>query len=149
MKRLVAFISALFFIFVLLISCGTTKNTAIDDGSTNSKIVAEKSPELELSFSNLVIELESNPTTGFSWDCEIVNSEVVEIISDTYRQNPAPESMVGVGGTQIFVFKCKQSGESEIIFTYRRSWEGGETAEIRKARIDVDSNLQGNVKFLD
>jgi inhibitor of cysteine peptidase len=128
MKKSLSFLA--FVLFVLAFSsCGTTRSAG----------VAASSP--------ICVELASNPTTGFSWSCEIENPAVVEIISDSYEQNPAPEGMVGVGGVQTFVLACKQSGVSALTFTYRRPWEGGETAETRHARIVVDKNLHGELEF--
>lgn len=112
-----------------LSSCGTTRSANVEKSSS------------------VQVELSSNPTTGFSWACEIENPAVVEILSDSYKQNPAPKGMVGVGGVQTFVFACKQSGISALTFTYRRPWKGGETAEIRHAKIVVDDGLHGVVEF--
>ena len=119
-------------------SCGTTKS------ATTNNANSEKT-----STSTVQVELPSNPTTGFSWACEIENPAVAEILSDTYKQDSAPERMVGVGGIQTFVFECKQGGSSGLTFTYRRPWEGGETAEVRHAQIVVDKNLHGEVRFSD
>ena len=128
MKKLLPLLAFALFI-IAFSSCGTTRSANLTAPSP------------------ICVEFSSNPTTGFSWSCEIENSAVVEIISDSYKQNPAPEGMVGVGGVQTFVFACKQSGISALTFTYRRPWEGGETAEIRHAQIVVDKNLHGELEF--
>ena len=121
----------------ILLSCGTTKSAA----SAEKTVVIDDN--------TLVIELDSNPTTGFSWECEIANPAIAEIVSDTYEQATAPNGMVGVGGTQTFVFACKQTGSTGLTFVYRRSWQGGETAEIRRAQIIVNDKLKGEVKFFE
>ena len=97
----------------------------------------------------VIIGLDANQTTGFSWTCELSNPVIAEIISDTYEQDPAPEGMVGVGGTQSFVFDCKQTGLTDLTFTYRRPGEDGEIAEIRYAQLLVDENLQGEFRFFE
>lgn len=123
-------------LIMALASCGTTRSANV-----------EKSSRPQVESSSVQVELSSNPTTGFSWACEIENPAVVEILSDSYKQNPAPKGMVGVGGVQTFVFACKQSGISALTFTYRRPWKGGDTAEIRHAKIVVDDSLHGVVEF--
>ena len=90
-----------------------------------------------------------NNERTLSWTCELSNPVIAEIISDTYEQDPAPEGMVGVGGTQSFVFDCKQTGLTDLTFTYRRPGEDGEIAEIRYAQLLVDENLQGEFRFFE
>ena len=95
----------------------------------------------------LAVSLKSNPTTGFSWECSIEDGSIAKIASDTYKQDSAPKDMVGVGGLQTFVIKCVKEGTTDITFTYRRPWKGGETGETRRAKLSVDEKLRGTLNF--
>ena len=93
--------------------------------------------------------LPSNPSTGFSWECGIADTAIAEVASTSYAQDAAPDGMAGAGGTETFVFACKAEGSTELTFTYRRPWEGGETAEVRHATLTVDARLIGSVTFAE
>ncbi|MFC1570769.1 protease inhibitor I42 family protein, partial [Candidatus Omnitrophota bacterium] len=70
----------------------------------------------------LKIELESNPTTGYSW--EIAGFAGSDVLGRTGKYEYKPDSdRVGSGGVQIFKFKAKEKGSAKIIFEYRRPWE--------------------------
>jgi len=74
----------------------------------------------------LVVTLESNPTTGFSWALvSISNTSVVMNVSDEYIPNPTPtgEPIVGSGGEEIWTFAPQAAGTSTIEMEYMRSWE--------------------------
>ncbi|MCR5724102.1 MAG: protease inhibitor I42 family protein [Treponema sp.] len=94
-----------------------------------------------------IISLESNPSTGFSWACEIANPAVAELEDIVYKGNAASEKIAGAGGYEHFVFTCKQPGSTGLTFTYRRPWKGGEIAEVRRAQLIVDDRLNGKVTF--
>ncbi len=69
-----------------------------------------------------IIALESNPTTGYSWQAEFDDS-VLKLVESKYERTPAEEGMVGVGGTQSFEFQALKEGKAEVTMIYKRSWE--------------------------
>ncbi len=74
------------------------------------------------------VVLSENPTTGFMWNATL--SAGLELLSSDYRQDEAPEGMVGVGGHRTWVIVAKDIGEQKFSALYRRSWEnvtGNET----------------------
>ena len=99
---------------------GTTTVYAEDSGSTIEMTVG----------GTLVITLESNPTTGFSWALVANSDETVvgevdhEYVADETGETP----MVGSGGVENWTFKALAKGESTISMEYSRPWEGGEKA---------------------
>ena len=93
------------------------------------------------------VSLDANPSTGFSWRCEVANPAVADLSDSEYVQDPAPEGMVGVGGKETFFFTCKQPGSTGLTFTYRRPWQGGETAQVRRAQLVVDDDLKAKITF--
>ena len=129
---------SIFFVIAAILgfsACSSTKyEPAKESVSSNGKTVT--------------VSLRSNPTTGFSWECAIQNPEVAKVTSDSYKQDKTPRGMLGVGGIQTFVLNCVGEGRTEITFTYRRPWEGGDTAQVRNAVLSVDKNLRGTLDFV-
>ncbi len=69
------------------------------------------------------IVLESNPTTGYSWQ-ESYDDTMLELVAKTYEPGEgAQQGLVGAGGTEHFRFKALKAGETEITLTYKRPWE--------------------------
>lgn len=82
-----------------------------------------------------VISLDSNPTTGYSWDfSRPPDPGVVELLDASYL--PSGERRVGAGGRQVWTFRATGPGEAVIELAYFRSWEKG-TAPARKAVFTV------------
>ena len=69
------------------------------------------------------VSLDANATTGYAWSCA-VDGDAVKLTEDRYVTAPA-KGMVGVGGTQIYVFEAVKPGLVTITFTYGRAWEKG------------------------
>ena len=71
-----------------------------------------------------VISLESNPTTGYSWDFSSPpDPEVVELLDAAYRPPATPR--IGAGGKQVWTFRAVGPGETGIALKYLRPWEEG------------------------
>ena len=71
----------------------------------------------------ILIALESNPTTGYSWQASF-DTTTLELIEQTYELGDyAKEGVVGAGGTELFRFKSLKNGIFTITFDYQRSWE--------------------------
>jgi inhibitor of cysteine peptidase len=86
----------------------------------------------------VTLELEGNPTTGYSWTY-IMEGEVLREVLAEYRPAPAEEGMTGRGGVFVFVFESLKPGRAELIFSYRRPWEENtEPAETRYFVFTVD-----------
>ncbi len=73
----------------------------------------------------LLLAVESNPTTGFSWQTE-QDRELFDIRS-FYVAEPQTEPVSGSGGWECFILTPKQPGAAKVSFTYSRPWEPGET----------------------
>jgi predicted secreted protein len=71
------------------------------------------------------IELESNPTTGYSWEMASVKPEGFfkdPIVSEYVRGGNNLE-LTGAGGTHIFTLKPARGGKAVLEVVYRRPWE--------------------------
>jgi inhibitor of cysteine peptidase len=68
----------------------------------------------------LVVTLESNPTTGYSWQ-PVFDSKYLEQRGETEFE---PESsLIGAGGTETFRFEAIQPGTTTLTLNYMRPWE--------------------------
>jgi inhibitor of cysteine peptidase len=74
-----------------------------------------------------VVELPSNPTTGFSWT--VAESGPLTQVGEAKYQSEAEEGVVGAGGIDAFTFKAERTGSGTLTLEYRRSWETGVAAE--------------------
>ena len=71
----------------------------------------------------ILIALESNPTTGYSWEASY-DETMLELVEETYELGEYAElGVVGAGGTELFRFRALESGEVEITMVYKRAWE--------------------------
>ncbi len=92
---------------------------------------------------NLKIELESNPTTGYSWDWRQEGPGSITLVEDSFT-GPST-SIPGAGGKQTFIFSGGTPGRVTLTFTYARPWEPSSLAPVdtKVFHYDVDSN--GNI----
>ncbi len=75
----------------------------------------------------VVITLESNPTTGYSWQMAPSDDGVlVQAGEAEFEENPRGKDMVGVGGAETLRFEAKESGQTTLELVYRRPWEKDE-----------------------
>ena len=72
----------------------------------------------------VILTLESNPTTGFSWEkTDKVDKDILKLEKNDYKQNPNPNGMVGVGGRTVIVYRALKKGKARIALTYMQPWE--------------------------
>ena len=71
----------------------------------------------------VILSLESNPTTGFSWTgVDKVDKDILKLERNDYKQNASPAGMVGVGGTTVIVYRALKKGTAKIDLTYMQPW---------------------------
>jgi inhibitor of cysteine peptidase len=73
----------------------------------------------------LMINLPSNPTTGFRWMVVKDASRVLQSMGPEVYTNPEDAGMVGSGGKSTWRFKAYQAGQDELLIQYQRPWEQG------------------------
>jgi len=104
---------------VLALVAGTGKKQILTQSQNGSKIKAVKGSEIQ-------IILDSNPTTGFSWQIMAFDSSVIRLQSqEVLHQEKNAEDTIRVGtpGKQLFRFKALQNGKTKLLLDYRRPWE--------------------------
>ncbi len=82
----------------------------------NGEILTE--PDGEIGF-----VMDENPSTGYEWEYEVSDEDVIEIMTDQYVNDPVdPDNpTTGGGGTHFFRFRTIGSGTVDIHFTLSRA----------------------------
>ena len=78
------------------------------------------------------ISLEGNPTTGYTWQAN-VESHYLAVVGQTFELN---SEAVGAGGHEVFQFRARTKGTTEISFQCRRPW-GGEPRDTRNLQVVI------------
>jgi len=104
-------LALLLLVAVLMMYPWEVKLTAADNGS-----------EIELKKGQtLVITLEANPTTGYTWEIAELDEQVLRQVGEIEFE---PESeLVGAGGGQIIRFEVIGAGQTTLKLVYHRPWE--------------------------
>jgi len=111
--------------FVLV--AGFAAGAACTGGSNNVNVDSSYSgKQVELSVGqSLVVTLESNATTGYSWAlAQNSDSSVLSKTGNKYINPPqTTPPIVGAPGVEEWTFKALKKGTSTISLGYRRPWE--------------------------
>lgn len=71
---------------------------------------------------NFTITLESNPTTGYSWQlAKPLDEKIVKLVGSEYV--PSKTDLVGAGGEENWTFLAVKKGTTRISLKYVRPWE--------------------------
>lgn len=115
MKKLLPLLVGVLLTTCLVAGCGT-----------EVKAYTDPQEEIDISPDNefvILIALDSNPTTGYSWQASY-DEAMLELVEETYELGEfAKQGLFGAGGTELFRFKALKKGEVEITMVYKRSWE--------------------------
>ena len=85
--------------------------------------------------SELILRLDANPTTGIWWSDPVYDESVLSLVSNDYLADPAPEGIVGSGGTTVMTFRALAPGTSRITSEYSRG--GGEVYDALNISVEV------------
>jgi len=95
-------------------ACGPAKEVRLgadDDG---------RQVELEAG-QTLAIGLESNPTTGYTWEVAELDEHILRQVGETEFE---PESgAIGAGGVETLRFETVSAGQTALRLVYHRPWE--------------------------
>ncbi len=121
---------------VLAAGCAVTQNAAAPVSGTLRVDASADGTAVHLKQgAELVVSLESNPSTGFDW--KVVESVPPQLTAkdDTFETSATP-GVVGAGGTRVFTYMAAVFGTGDLDLEYVRSWEKGVPPE-RSFRITV------------
>ena len=114
MKKFLVLVMASILVVGLIAGCGGGVKTYINPEKTITTSVNQE----------FVIALDSNPTTGYSWE-ESHDDSMLGLVDEEYKPDEKASGLVGAGGTQYFRFKALKTGNTEITLIYKRAWETG------------------------
>jgi inhibitor of cysteine peptidase len=112
-----------------------TTNEVNVDASFNGSETALAIGEL------FIVTLDSNKTTGYSWNLSAISdTAVIQKVSDEYI---APEQtdppLMGQGGQEVWTFEALAAGTATISMKYIRPWEAeAEPAETFEITVNVN-----------
>lgn len=98
----------------------TPATAIVNDQETNS------GSQINLSVGDqLSVTLDSNATTGYSWNLSAISdASVIAKISDEYiAPTPSDPPLAGQGGQEVWTFEALDAGTATISMQYIRPWE--------------------------
>jgi inhibitor of cysteine peptidase len=70
------------------------------------------------------ITLETNPSTGYSWEVVELNNSIIQKIGESVSEpNITEKNMVGAPVMQTFQFEAINTGQTTLKIVYHRIWE--------------------------
>ena len=87
--------------------------------------IADDGREMQLKKGQtLLVTLEGNPTTGYSWEvAEPLDEQVLRQAGEA--EFKAESEALGAGGVQILRFEAVNAGQTTLKLVYNRPWEKG------------------------
>jgi len=125
MKLRIIHIFAMLAVLLLLSSCVTSRDIHVDIScdqfTQNNHAMNEFQVEIG---DKITVKLCSNPTTGFQWEYEISEENVLKEEDHDFEE---PEGDgVGAPGIEVWTFEAVAKGTTEVHLAYSQPWEGGE-----------------------
>ncbi|MBE8969306.1 protease inhibitor I42 family protein [Nostocales cyanobacterium LEGE 12452] len=78
----------------------------------------------------IALNLAENPSTGYIWEIEKTDPDVIEFQNSTFYSSPT-DGRTGVGGKRIFTFKAKATGVVRLKLKEWQSWQGDRSTDQR------------------
>jgi inhibitor of cysteine peptidase len=126
-----AIVMSFLLVLALFSGCGTNGASLTDED--NGKRVTLKPGDV------LTLTLESNPTTGYSWQVvKIDNAILVQDGDPEYKQSSGSAGLVGAGGTETFHFKAVGTGAAALELGYMRPWESVPPIETFSLTVQIN-----------
>ncbi|MFC1984302.1 protease inhibitor I42 family protein [Chloroflexota bacterium] len=122
-KKLIQYFAcAIAAMLLLLVACSPSVSWVLVDNSDSGDAV-----KLCIN-SELIIDLESNATTGFQWEVvEVSEQGIIEKVNNEYNA-PEAGAPVGAGGIERWTFKALNEGTTRLYMEYSQPWQGGTKA---------------------
>jgi predicted secreted protein len=119
MKSRLLLIGLLTTALLTLTACSSSpKQVSVDESFSGKKVEIAAN-------GSLTITLESNATTGYSWELKQIGD--TSILQKTDNKYEAPTSgLIGAGGKEVWTFKALKAGTSTLSMEYSQPWTGGQ-----------------------
>jgi len=125
MKVRIALIFLMLAISLSLLSCVVTSrdinvDISCDEFRANSHVLNDFQVEIG---DKIRARLCSNPTTGFKWEYEISNENVIK--EEDYDFEEPKANVPGASGIEVWTFEAVDKGTTEVRMEYSQPWEDG------------------------
>ena len=104
---------------IVMTGCSSLPKQVSADASSSGK-------QIEIAAGgSFTVTLDSNATTGYSWELKGISDNAV--IEKTDNRYDAPTSgLMGAGGKEVWTFKALKAGTTTLSMEYSQPWEGGQ-----------------------
>lgn len=84
----------------------------------------------------IIINLDSNPTTGYTW-LEEYDNAFMKLVDAEYKPGATSTGLAGAGGTQTYRFRAIEPGKTRLTLIYKRPW-GDKSVEEKVFNITIN-----------
>ena len=125
MKLKITLLCAMLVISLPLLSCIVTSrdinvDISCDEFRANNHVRNDFQVEIG---DKIRAKLCSNPTTGFKWEYEMSNANV--LTEEDYDFEEPKGDVPGAAGIEFWTFEAVEKGTTEVLMEYSQPWEGG------------------------
>ena len=106
-------------ILLVMTACSSSAKQVSADESSSGK-------QMDIAVGGtLTVTLDSNQTTGYSWELKEIGD--TSILQKTDNKYVAPTSgLMGAGGKEVWNFKALKAGNTTLSMGYSQPWAGGQ-----------------------
>ncbi|MEW5785369.1 MAG: protease inhibitor I42 family protein [Bacillota bacterium] len=130
-----------FFFLGVVIICLVVSGIILAQGCSTSPVYTEEDASAVIAVKKgalFVIDLEENPSTGFSWHYTVSDEKVAALDADHFTAPDSGEQLTGSPGRRQFQFRAGAGGSAAITFEYYREWEPANIAETYRFTVEVE-----------
>jgi inhibitor of cysteine peptidase len=69
----------------------------------------------------IMLRLKENPSAGYVWDLTVTAG--LQVTNDTFYPSDTSGSLVGAGGTRVWIITTMHPGEQKVKAIYKHPWE--------------------------
>jgi inhibitor of cysteine peptidase len=117
MVKRIVISGGLAFMLFLATACSQAKSVTLTAAEKGSQIFVKVGDQI-------VISLDGNPSTGYTWEAQDLDPTIFEQIGEVTFTSTNP-GLVGSGGTLTITFKALKPGTAPLTLAYHRPWETG------------------------
>lgn len=115
MARKISSLVLLAVLFFSMTACSAAKQIDLTAANNGSRV--------DINVGGLiVISLEGNPSTGYTWETSNLDSTILKQVGDAAFISSDP-SLMGSGGTLALTFEALKAGTTTLTLVYHRPWE--------------------------
>lgn len=126
-------LAALFLLFLFSPACMAAEEPVLNEGNNGSTIIITEGQSLKLN-------LESNPSTGFSW--EHFPDLKTGLLEETEHGYLPDLQLPGTGGKEFWTFKAINSGDFTLSLAYMRPWENRMPSKTFSVNIKITPEIK-------